>query len=127
MGKKDMSRKVLFAGDGNVDLQFTGLASLPQTDREVLCDRYAVTLGGSTTICAAAFSLLGGEAEFCGLFGDDDNGRLLEQMLRSAGVTLDLLRFTKQCATGVTANLVFESTRTQVTFPGTLSLVDETD
>ena len=43
------------------------------------------------------------------------------------GVGLDLLRFTSQCATGVTVNLVHASTRTQVTYTGTLSIVDETD
>jgi ribokinase len=122
-----MCTKVLFAGDGNVDLQFTGLPSLPQTDREILCDGFDVALGGSTTICAAAYSLLGGRATFCGLLGDDDNGRRIERVLRQAGVSLDLLRFTRQRATGVTVNLVYGSTRTQVTYPGTLSIVDETD
>lgn len=69
----------------------------------------------------------GRAGRICGLFGDDDNGRLMERMLRSAGVGLSLLRFTSECATGVTANLVHESTRTQITYPGTLSIVDETD
>ena len=87
----------------------------------------AAAVGGSSTICAAAYSSLGGQAEFCGLFGDDDNGRLLVKMLRSARVGLDLLHFTSECATGVTANLVYESTRTQVTYAGTLTIVDETD
>jgi ribokinase len=122
-----MGRNILFAGDGNIDLQFTGLASLPQTDKEVMCTEFAATVGGSTTICAAAYSSLGGRAGFCGLFGDDDNGRLMERMLRAAGVDLTLLRFTGECATGVTANLVHESTRTQITYPGTLSIVDEAD
>jgi ribokinase len=122
-----MARSLLFAGDGNIDLQFTGLASPPQTDREVLCAEYAAAVGGSTTICAAAYSSLGGQAEYCGLFGDDDNGRLMVKMLQSARVGLDLLHFTSDCATGVTANLVYESTRTQVTYAGTLSIVDETD
>jgi len=122
-----MAGSVLFAGDGNIDLQFTGLASPPQIDREVLCAEYAAAVGGSTTICAAAYSTLGGRAEYCGLFGDDDNGRHMERMLRSAGVGLHLLRFTSECATGVTVNLVHASTRTQVTYTGTLSIVDETD
>ena len=122
-----MAGSVLFAGDGNIDLQFTGLASPPQIDREVPCAEYAAAVGGSSTICAAAYSSLGGQAEFCGLFGDDENGRLLVRMLRSARVGLDLLRFTNECATGVTANLVYESTRTQVTYAGTLSIVEETD
>ena len=81
-------------------------------------------MGGSSTICAAAYSYLGGLAEYCGLFGDDENGRLMQRLLGEARVGLDLLSFTGEQATGVTANLVYGSTRTQVTFPGTLSVVD---
>ena len=119
--------KLLVAGDANIDFQMTGLASLPQTDKEVMCDEFTASIGGSSTICASAYSSLGGHAEFCGLVGDDENGRLLERMLRRAGVRLDLLRFTRDCATGVTVNLVFASTRTQITYPGTLGIVDESD
>jgi sugar/nucleoside kinase (ribokinase family) len=119
--------KLLVAGDANIDFQMTGLASLPQTDKEVMCDGFSASIGGSSTICAAAYSSLGGQVEFCGLLGDDENGRLMERMLRRAGVGLDLLHFTGECATGVTVNLVFGSTRTQITYPGTLRLVDEAD
>jgi len=118
---------ILFAGDGNIDFQMTGLSALPQVNREVLCSGFGAAIGGSTTICAAAYALLGGGASFCGLLGDDENGRLMERMLRGAGVGLELLRFTREHATGVTVNLVHDSTRTQVTYPGTLSVVDETE
>jgi ribokinase len=118
---------ILFAGDANIDFQMAGLDSLPQTDKEVMCTEFTASIGGSSTICAAAYCSLGGQAEFCGLLGDDENGRLMERMLRKAGVGLDFLRFTRQCATGVTVNLVFASTRTQITYPGTLGLVDESD
>jgi len=117
--------KLLVAGDANIDLQLTGLVSLPQTDKEVMCSGFTAAIGGSSTICAAAYSSLGGRVEFCGLLGDDDSGRLMQKMLRTAGVGLGLLRFTRECATGVTVNLVFSSTRTQITYPGTLSLMDE--
>jgi ribokinase len=119
--------KILFAGDANIDFQMTGLSSLPQVDKEILCTGFAAAIGGSTTICAAAYATLGGSASFCGLLGDDQNGRLMEKMLQDAGVGLDLLRFTGAQSTGVTVNLVHGSTRTQVTYPGTLTTVDETD
>ncbi|HTZ51823.1 MAG TPA: carbohydrate kinase family protein [Spirochaetia bacterium] len=117
----------LFAGDGNVDLQLTGLASLPQTDREVTCSGFAEALGGSTTICAAAYALLGGDCAYAGLLGDDHYGHFVKDALGEAGVHLDLVRTTSECPTGVTVNLVYRSTRTQVTFPGTLAILDETD
>jgi sugar/nucleoside kinase (ribokinase family) len=119
--------KILFAGDANIDFQMTGLSSLPRVDKEVLCTGFAAAIGGSTTICAAAYATLGGSAYFCGLLGDDENGHLMEKMLRDAGVGLDLLRFTAGQSTGVTVNLVHRSTRTQVTYPGTLTTMDETD
>jgi sugar/nucleoside kinase (ribokinase family) len=119
--------KILFAGDANIDFQMTGLSSLPRVDREILCTGFAAAIGGSTTICAAAYATLGGNSSFCGLLGDDGNGRLMETMLKSAGVGLDLLRFTRERSTGVTVNLVHGSTRTQITYPGTLTTVDETD
>jgi ribokinase len=119
--------KILFAGDGNIDFQMTGLSAPPQLDKEVLCSGFTAAIGGSTTICAAAYATLGGGASFCGLLGDDENGRLMERMLRGAGVELDLLRFTRERSTGVTVNLVHAATRTQVTYPGTLTTVDETD
>ena len=98
--------KILFAGDGNIDFQMTGLSAPPQLDKEVLCTGFTAAIGGSTTICAAAYATLGGNASFCGLLGDDENGRLMERMLRGAGVELDLLRFTRERSTGVTVNLV---------------------
>ncbi|HUI70935.1 MAG TPA: carbohydrate kinase family protein [Spirochaetia bacterium] len=119
--------RVLFAGDANIDLQLTGLSSPVQVDREVIADGFAATIGGSTTICAAAYSSLGGSSAFCGLLGDDHYGHLMETMLTTAGVDLSLLRFTSTCPTGVTVNLVHGATRSQVTFPGTLAIVDETD
>jgi len=118
---------ILFAGDGNIDFQMAGLDSIPQIDKEILCTEFTASVGGSSTICAAAYATLGGHASFCGLLGDDENGRLMARMLGSAGVNLDLVRFTRECATGVTVNLVHGSTRTQITYPGTLAIVDEAD
>jgi ribokinase len=119
--------RVLFAGDANIDLQLTGLASPVQVDREIIAEGFEATIGGSTTIAAGAYASLGGSAAFCGLLGDDANGRLMERMLSRAGVDLSLLRFEKDCRTGVTVNLVHGTTRSQVTYPGTLAIVDETD
>jgi ribokinase len=122
-----MPRKVLFAGDANVDFVMTGLAEAPREDREVLCEGFALALGGSTAIAAAAFARLGGSCDFCGLVGDDENGRFVSAALAEAGVGQGALRVTREAKTGVTLNLARGSTRTQVTYPGTLALVDESD
>jgi ribokinase len=120
-----MKRRVLFAGDANADLVLSGLAGAPREDREVFCELFTATLGGSTTIAAAAYARLGGRSEFCGLVGSDEYGRLVAAALADAGVGLRLLRRSKAERTGVTVNLVRASTRTQVTYPGTLASVDE--
>ncbi len=122
-----MPKRVLFAGDANVDFQMTGLEGEPREDREVFCGDFLATLGGSTTIAAAAYAYLGGSCDFCGLVGDDANGRLVASSLSEAGVGTGMLRSTREAKTGVTVNLVRGSTRTQVTFPGTLSIVEEAD
>jgi sugar/nucleoside kinase (ribokinase family) len=122
-----MRAHTLFAGDLNIDIQMTGLRSPPEIDREVFCDGFTVAVGGSTAIAAAAYARLGGDAELCSAVGDDDNGRFLAARLREAGLGLGLLRFTTELPTGVTVNMVHGSTRTQVTYPGTLALADESE
>lgn len=122
-----MKRRVLFAGDANADIILSGLAGPPQEDREVFCEGFAVILGGSTTLAAAAYARLGGQAEFCGLVGDDEYGALVADELSSAGVGISLLRRSGSERTGVTVNLVRASTRTQVTYPGSLATVDESE
>jgi ribokinase len=121
-----MHARTLFAGDVNIDIQMSGLRSALQTDREVFCDGFAVAVGGSTCIASWVYARLGGQAELAGLVGDDDHGRFLAARLREAGLGLRLLRSSTELPTGVTVNLVQRSTRTQVTYPGTLAVVDET-
>ncbi|HUX38860.1 MAG TPA: carbohydrate kinase family protein [Rectinemataceae bacterium] len=122
-----MAKRVIFAGDANVDLVFSGLAAEPQVDREVFCEDYQATLGGSTTIAAYAYARLGGDCDFCGLVGEDEQGSLVADRLASAGVGISRLRRAPGLATGVTVSLVRGTSRTQVTFPGSLALTDETE
>jgi len=120
-----MRRRVLFAGDANVDLILSGLASPPAEDREVFCRGFETTLGGSTAIAAAAYARLGGKAEFCGLVGKDEYGELVRSRLAEAGAGISMLRASRESGTGVTVNLARASTRTQITYPGTLAIMDE--
>lgn len=124
-GVRALRARTLFAGDLNVDIQMTGLSSPMETDREVFCDGFAVAVGGSTAITSAAYACLGGDAELCAVIGDDDHGRFLVGYLKELGLGLDLLRHTTMRPTGVTVNMVHGCTRTQVTYPGTLALTDE--
>jgi sugar/nucleoside kinase (ribokinase family) len=126
-GVETLRAHMLFAGDLNVDIQMTDLRSPMETDHEVFCDGFTVAVGGSTAIAAAAYTRLGGDAELCAVVGDDDYGRFLAARLREAGLGLRLLRSITGRPTGVTVNIVYGSTRSQVTYPGTLALADESE
>jgi len=116
--------KVLFVGDINVDVIMGGLHSLPMVDREVICDSYEVVMGASTVICACAYACLGGQASMVGLVGSDEYGDFMVKGLQGFGVNTDLVRRTDRVKTGVTVNMIYQSTRTQVTYPGTIAEFD---
>jgi sugar/nucleoside kinase (ribokinase family) len=119
--------KALFIGDINVDVMMGGMESLPVVDREVTCQSYDIVLGASTVICACAYASLGGQASIIGLAGNDDYGEFMIRGLNQFGVNTDLVRRTDRVKTGVTVNLIYESTRTQVTYPGTIAEFDGSD
>ena len=113
--------RALFVGDINVDVMMGGMESLPVVDREVTCKSFEVVMGASTVICACAYRSLGGAASFVGLVGNDDYGDFMLRGLEEFGVHTGLVKRTSQVRTGVTVNLIFENTRTQVTYPGTIA------
>ena len=119
--------KVLFVGDINVDVLMGGLESLPVVDKEITCQTFAVAVGSSATICAAAYASLGGNSSFLGLAGKDDYGNFMLRSMNELKINTDLVRRTDAVGTGVTVNLIHNSTRTQVTYPGSISEFDGTD
>ena len=118
--------KVLFIGDINVDVIMGGMESPPLIDREVPCRTFDVVMGASTVLCACAYASLGGEAWIAGLAGEDDYGEFMLRGLRGFGVHTDYVERTRAVRTGVTVNLVYGSSRTQVTYPGTIAEFEAT-
>jgi len=113
--------RVLFIGDINVDVMMGGMASLPLVDREVTCQTYDVVMGASTVLCACAYRSLGGEAAIIGLVGHDEYGEFMLRGLGEFGIRTDLVKRTSRVRTGVTVNLIYQSTRTQVTYAGSIA------
>ncbi len=120
-------KKVLVAGDINVDVMMGGLQSLPVVDKEVMCESYDVVMGSSAVICAAAYASLGGSASFLGLAGNDDYGNFMLKGMKELGIHTDRVLRTDKFRTGVTVNMIFGNTRTQVTYPGTITEFDGRD
>jgi sugar/nucleoside kinase (ribokinase family) len=111
---------VAFVGDINVDLLMGGLARPPAVDREVTCESFEVAMGSTAVIAACVYSFLGGRARFFGLAGADDYGRFMLRGMEECGIDTRFVRHTDRVRTGVTVNLIHGSTRTQVTYPGTI-------
>ena len=114
-------KKVLFVGDINVDVIMGGLESLPIPDKEITCKTFDVTMGSTAVISACAYSCLGGSSSFMGLTGLDDYGEFMIDGLKSFNVDTSLVKRTDKVRTGVTINMIHESTRTQVTYTGAIS------
>jgi len=116
-----MPKKLLAIGDINVDIMMGGLASLPQVDREVTCESFEITMGSSAAIFACAYASLGGRISFLGLAGNDAYGDYMLQGMKDFGIETELVRRTDRVKTGVTVNLIYRNTRSQVTYPGTIA------
>lgn len=116
-----MPKKILAIGDINVDIMMGGLASLPQVDREITCQSFEITMGSSAAIFAVAYACLGGNISFLGLAGKDAYGDFMIDGMKRAGIVTDLIRRTDRVKTGVTVNLIYQNTRSQVTYPGTIA------
>ncbi len=114
-------KKVLFLGEINVDLMLGGLESFPIRDREISCQSFEITVGSSTAICACAYSSLGGDTSFMGLAGSDAYGDFMIDGMHRFGIDTTYVARTSAVKTGVTVNLIHENSRTQVTYPGTIS------
>jgi len=116
-----MTKSLLAIGDINVDIILGGLASLPVVDREITCESFELTIGSSAAIFACAYAALGGRISFLGLAGEDPYGDFMVQGMQEFGISTELIERTSLVKTGVTVNLIHGTTRSQVTYPGTIA------
>lgn len=114
-------KKVLFIGEINVDIIMGGLESFPVRDREISCSSFELTIGSSTAICSCAYASLGGNASFLGLAGNDEYGDYMLEGMHDFGIDTSLIQRTDKVKTGVTVNLIYHGSRTQITYPGTIA------
>lgn len=117
----NMSRRVLVVGELNVDLIVTGLTSLPELGREIVCTGLSRALGSSSAIFARALAGLGAEVGFMGKVGDDENGRFMLDQLRELQIDTTDVLVDPGVQTGVTISLTYPSEKAQITYPGSIT------
>jgi len=120
-------KKILVAGDINVDLICSGYQTFPAPGREVLVDDFVMTLGGSSAICAMGLARLGNPVAFIGKVGADSWGDYCIETLRTAGIDVSGLARDPALRTGVTISITSAKDRALVTFAGTVAALRAAD
>jgi sugar/nucleoside kinase (ribokinase family) len=127
MNATSAGKRILVAGEVNVDLVFKGCRALPEPGREVLADDFVMTPGSSSMICAMGLARLGDPVVFHGLLGADAWGDFCLGALRGAGIDTSTLRPDPALRTGITASLSTPQDRALVTFAGAIGALRESD
>jgi sugar/nucleoside kinase (ribokinase family) len=112
---------VTIAGEVNLDLILYGLPTDFPPERELLADRMAVTLGGSSAIVAHNLAALGCRVGFQSKIARDDFGRLALMRLRESGVDVSEVRRIAPAQSGMTVILQHEQWRNMLTYPGSIA------
>jgi len=121
---------VAIAGDINLDLILYGLPQEIPVERELLADRFCMTLGGSAAITAHNLAALKCRVSMIGKIGQDALGRDALQRLIDRGVdTSRCIQGDPASQTGITVLLPHGHVRHIVTYTGTIAelTVDDLD
>lgn len=122
-----MGKRVLVAGELNVDMIVSGLDTLPKLAQEIIATDLRIVLGSSSAICAAGLARLGAEVDFVGKVGDDYFGDFVTEELRRLGVGIRHVVRDPAVCTGVTISLAYAQDRALVTYLGSIAALQITD
>lgn len=111
-------KRILVAGEINVDLILGGCSRMPQPDTEVLAQSFDEVLGSSSVICAMGLARLGDPVKFVGYVGNDTRGAFCVNAMREAGIEVSAIRMRRDLATGVTISISTTDDHAAVTFAG---------
>jgi sugar/nucleoside kinase (ribokinase family) len=120
-------KRILVAGELNVDLVFRDCQSFPAPGREVLAEDAQVVPGSSSMICAAGLARLGNRVAFAGKAGADGWGDFCVSALQGAGVDVAAVRRDPALRTGITASFSTSADRALVTFAGAIGALRASD
>lgn len=99
------AKRVLVAGELNVDLILQGYQAFPAPGKEVLVDDFVMTLGSASAICAMGLARLGVPVAFLSVVGQDPWGAYCVEILRGAGIDVSRVAVDPSIKTGVTVSL----------------------
>jgi sugar/nucleoside kinase (ribokinase family) len=122
-----LPRRVLVAGEINVDLVLQGYREFPVPGREVLVDDFIMTLGSASAICSMGLARLGTPVLFAGIVGADVWGDYCLDVMRAAGIDLSAVRRDPRVKTGVTVSITSPSDRALVTYLGSIAALAADD
>jgi sugar/nucleoside kinase (ribokinase family) len=112
---------VCIAGELNFDLILYGLPPQMPTERELLADKFSMTLGSSSAIVAHNLAALGSRVGFITKVGDDALGQMALDRMRAGRVDLSRVVLSKGMGSGITVILPHELERHMFTYLGTIS------
>jgi len=120
-------KKVLVAGELNVDLVLQGYSAFPEAGKEVLVDDFVMVLGSASAICAAGLAKLGVPVAFLGKAGQDPWGHFCIEGLRSRGIDVSRVLSEASLKTGVTVAITSSHDRALVSFLGSIASLGAAD
>ena len=120
-------KRILVAGELNVDLVFRDCQAFPAPGREVLAEDALVVPGSSSMICAMGLARLGDPVVFAGKVGVDGWGGFCVSALQGAGVDVAAVRRDANLRTGITASFSTHVDRALVTFAGAIGALRAED
>jgi sugar/nucleoside kinase (ribokinase family) len=122
-----VQRRVLVAGEINVDLILQGYHEFPVPGHEVLVDDFVMTLGSASAICAVGLAKLGTPVSFAGIVGADVWGDYCLGIMGGAGIDLAAVRRDARVKTGVTVSISSPSDRALVSYLGSIAALTSDD
>jgi sugar/nucleoside kinase (ribokinase family) len=121
------SKRVLVAGEINVDLICQGYHAFPSPGREVLVDDFRTVLGSASAICAMGLARLGTAVTFFGKVGDDPMGHFCLDAMRARSIDLSRVVADSEVKTGVTVAITSPVDRALVSFLGSIAALRAED
>lgn len=114
-------KKILVAGEINVDLILQNFSSFPELGREVLVENCFLTLGSASLICAMGLARLGNDVSFAGKVGCDTYGDFCVDRMREAGIDVSRVIRSGDLKTGITVSISSPRDRAMVTYLGAIT------